>query len=264
MTAAALTIAGSDSGGAGIQADLKSFSARGVYGCSAITAVTAQNTRAVTAIHPIPPEVVRAQIDAVLSDMSVSAIKIGMLGNVETITAVAEAIAGFEGPIVLDPVMIAKSGDALLEDHAVGALISRLAPLVTIITPNIPESARLTEDDEATTDAQRMSQARRLQDMGAKAVLLKGGHAQGRLCVDWLFEGDEGLALQAERINTLNTHGTGCGYAAAIAAEMAKGCLVATAVQTAHGWLHAAIARSDTLAIGQGHGPVHHFHGIWT
>ena len=265
MTAVALTIAGSDSGGgAGIQADLKSFSAHGVYGCSAITAVTAQNTRAVTAIHPIPPEVVRAQIDAVLSDMSVSAIKIGMLGNVETITAVAEAIAGFEGPIVLDPVMIAKSGDALLEDQAVGALIARLAPLATIITPNIPESARLTEDDEAKTDAQRMSQARLLQDMGAKAVLLKGGHAQGRICVDWLFEGDEGLALQAERINTLNTHGTGCSYAAAIAAEMAKGCSIATAVQTAHGWLHTAIARSDTLAIGQGHGPVHHFHGIWT
>jgi hydroxymethylpyrimidine/phosphomethylpyrimidine kinase len=260
----ALTIAGSDSGGgAGIQADLKAFSAFGVYGCSAVTAVTAQNTRDVTAVHAIPPDVISAQINAVLSDIDVNAIKIGMLGMPDVIEAVADAIADFEGPVVLDPVMIAKSGAALLPAEAVSALRERLVPRATLLTPNIPEAAVLLDAAEEVSDAGLKAQGQRLLSFGPQAVLMKGGHGTGQTCTDWLITDRAEIALKAGRIATRNTHGTGCSYSSAIAAGLANGHGVEAAVRAAHGWLHQAIARADELNIGQGHGPVHHFHGMW-
>lgn len=264
-TTAALTIAGSDSGGgAGIQADLKTFSALGVYGTSAITAVTAQNTCAVTAIHAIPPQVVRAQIAAVLSDISVSAIKIGMLGTPEVIAAVAEGTSGFSGKIVLDPVMVAKSGDALLADEAVSALITDLLPQADLLTPNLPEAARLLGCEPARDKAEAAEQGHRLRSLGARAVLMKGGHANGPICEDLLVTGEGTTLFSAPRLSTRNTHGTGCSLSSAIAAELAKGRPLVEAVGTAHRWLHKAIAAADCLEIGAGHGPVHHFHEVWS
>ena len=249
-TAAALTIAGSDSGGgAGIQADLKAFSARGVYGASAITAVTAQNTRAATAIHPLPPGMIRAQIDAVLSDIT---------------RAVAEALQGFTGKVVLDPVMIAKSGDALLSDDAVSALVQLLLPRADLLTPNLPEAARLLGTGEARDAAEAVAQGRSICERGAKAVLMKGGHAHGPDCEDILVTPGSITAFSAPRIATRNTHGTGCTLSSAIAAELAKGKPLDEAVGTAHRWLHGAIVAADRLNIGAGHGPVHHFHEVWS
>ena len=188
MTATALTIAGSDSGGgAGIQADLKTFSALGVFGCSVVTAVTAQNTRAVTAVHPVPTDIVAAQIETVLSDIEVHAIKIGMLGAPDLIDCVAHLLEGFDGPIVLDPVMVAKSGDALLPDNAVEALRTRLMPLASVLTPNVPEAARLLNAPEETGDAALKAQGRALLGAGPGTVLMKGGHAAGPVCTDWLI-----------------------------------------------------------------------------
>lgn len=265
MTATALTIAGSDSGGgAGIQADLKTFSALGVYGCSVITAITAQNTRAVTAVHPIPTDVIAAQIAAVLDDIEVHAIKIGMLGAPELVTCVAEAIADFQGPVVLDPVMVAKSGDALLPDNAVAALTEHLVPRATLLTPNLPEAARLLGEAAAETDARARAQGERLCRLGASAVLMKGGHGTGGTCVDWLVTAEGAQAFSAERIATTNTHGTGCTLSSAIAAGLAQGRSMTEAVERAHGWLHGAIRAADGLEIGHGHGPVHHFHEVWT
>lgn len=258
MVAKALTIAGSDSGGgAGIQADLKSFSAHGVYGTSVITAITAQNTQAVTAIHPIPVDVVDAQIKAVLSDIDIGAIKIGMLGSPSLIEVVANALQGFDGPVVLDPVMVAKSGDTLLADSAIEALKTHLLPRADLITPNLPEAAKL------VGAGAQLDQVDWLLQLGAKAVLLKGGHAQGELCSDWLATKDAAVQFDSRRVATRNTHGTGCSYSAAIAAGLAKGRELRPAVQIAHSWLHSAILRSDELNVGQGHGPVHHFHGMW-
>lgn len=263
-TAIALTIAGSDSGGgAGIQADLKAMSARGVYGASVITAVTAQNTTSVTAVHEIPADIVAAQIDAVLSDLDVKAIKLGMLFSPAIIDVVADRLAGFTGAIVLDPVMIAKSGDALLQEAAVETLMRRLMPLATVVTPNLPEAARMLGAHTAMDLEEMVSQCKALMAFGAKAVLLKGGHSTGQTCTDLLWSDAPPLPLEATRINTRNTHGTGCTYSAAIAAELAKGALLAEAVSTAHGYLHRAIVASDRLSIGAGHGPVHHFHEVW-
>lgn len=256
--AIALTIAGSDSGGgAGIQADLKTFSALGVYGCSVVTAVTAQNTRDVTAVHPIPTDIVAAQIDAVLSDLAVDAIKIGMLGDPALIETVARALQGFSGPVVLDPVMVAKSGVALLEDHAIGALKEHLLPRADLLTPNLPEAAKLVGAGDP------LDQVDRLLALGPKAILTKGGHAEGDICSDWLSTSEESYQLEARRIDTRNTHGTGCSYSSAIAAGLAKGWSLKYATEVAHGWLHQAILRADALNVGSGHGPVHHFHGIW-
>ncbi|MCV6593439.1 MAG: bifunctional hydroxymethylpyrimidine kinase/phosphomethylpyrimidine kinase [Silicimonas sp.] len=256
--AIALTIAGSDSGGgAGIQADLKAFSAMGVYGASVITAVTAQNTCAVTAVHPIPDDVVAAQIDAVLSDIAVDAIKIGMLGAPGLIETVARALDGFKGPVVLDPVMVAKSGDTLLQDSAIGALKTHLLPRADLLTPNLPEAAKLVGEGEV------LDQVDALLALGPKAVLMKGGHAEGDICSDWLSTHDMSLQLEARRVPTRNTHGTGCSYSSAIAAGLAKGWSLEHATQVAHGWLHQAILRADELNVGAGHGPVHHFHGVW-
>lgn len=265
MAHIALTIAGSDSGGgAGIQADLKAFSALGCFGTSVITAVTAQNTQAVTAVHAIPLEVVRAQIDAVLSDMTVGAIKIGMLATPDIIHTVAEAIAGFEGPIVLDPVMIAKSGDALLAEEAVATLRDVLLPRATVLTPNLPEAGCLLEEGAAESDAVMLAQGQALCALGAQAVLMKGGHAEGAECRDHLIGADGSrLVLSAPRRDTKNTHGTGCTLSSAIAAGLAKGLALDTAITQAHDYLQGAILAADDLNIGQGHGPLHHFHRVW-
>lgn len=261
MTAIALTIAGSDSGGgAGIQADLKAFSAMGAYGASVITAITAQNTQAVTAVHAVPVDVVGAQIKAVLDDLDVNAIKIGMLFSPELIQTVADGLTGFDGPVVLDPVMIAKSGDALLQDEAVAALSEILIPRADLITPNLPEAQRLTGvDAESETDAA----AAKLLAMGAKAVLIKGGHGTAPMCVDTLYTGGQTHGFEGRRISTKNTHGTGCTYSSAITAGLATGLELSEAVFEAHSYLYAAIVAADQLDIGSGHGPVHHFHGMW-
>ncbi|SFR19687.1 bifunctional hydroxymethylpyrimidine kinase/phosphomethylpyrimidine kinase [Poseidonocella sedimentorum] len=258
MVAKALTIAGSDSGGgAGIQADLKAFSAMGVYGASVITAVTAQNTRSVTAIHAIPEEVVAAQIAAVLDDIDITAIKIGMLGTPALIVAVAEALARYEGPVVLDPVMVAKSGDRLLADAAIDSLKTHLIGRATLLTPNLPEAEKLVGPGAP------QEQAQRLLALGAGAVLMKGGHAAGTICEDLLVTAAGTQTFAADRIDTQNTHGTGCSYASAIAAGLAQGLALEAAVERAHRWLNTAISRADELGVGRGHGPVHHFHQLW-
>lgn len=261
----ALTIAGSDSGGgAGIQADLKTFSALGVYGTSAITAITAQNTRGVLAIEAISPAMVSTQIAAVLDDIPPQAIKIGMLASSEIVAAVAAEIDGYGGPVVLDPVMVAKSGDALLADEAEAALIERLLPRAHVLTPNLPEAARLLGRDQAQDADETETQGRVLLGLGARAVVMKGGHAVGPTCVDRLVTASGVVALGRPRLNTRNTHGTGCNLSSAIAAELAKGAGVEDAVRRAQAWLHGAIRAADGLGIGGGHGPVHHFHEVWT
>lgn len=264
-TPIALTIAGSDSGGgAGVQADLKAFSANGVFGASAITAVTAQNTTAVRAVHEVPADVVAAQIQAVLSDLSVDAIKIGMLFSPEIIAAVAGELAGCAVPIVLDPVMISKSGDTLLQEASVAIMAVELFPLATLITPNLPEAARLLNQPEAKNQAEMQAQGQALLKLGARAVLMKGGHSRGDICTDILLTREGGIAqLDAPRVLTKNTHGTGCTYSAAIAANLAKGQDLAQAVRCAHDYLQAALQMADRLTIGAGHGPVHHFHAFW-
>ena len=265
-TPIALTIAGSDSGGgAGIQADLKTFSANQVYGASVITAVTAQNTRAVTAVHEIPADVVRAQIDAVLQDLKPQVIKLGMLFSPAIIHTVAKALSGYDGTVILDPVMIAKSGDALLQEEAVETLKSDLLPLVDLLTPNLPEAAILLETGPVQ-DLQGMeNQANALLELGPEAVLMKGGHSTGETCTDLLLTGSmPPLVLSASRVNTRNTHGTGCTYSAAIAAQVALGLPLSDAVTAAHGYLQKAITTAEQLTIGTGHGPVHHFHSLWS
>ncbi|MBK4217360.1 bifunctional hydroxymethylpyrimidine kinase/phosphomethylpyrimidine kinase [Paracoccus caeni] len=259
-----LIIAGSDSGGgAGIQADLKSASARGVYAATAITAITAQNTLGVQAVEMLPTAIVRAQIASVLDDIDADAIKIGMLGSAAITVAVAEALQDYPGPIVLDPVMVAKSGDALLDGDAIRAMRELLLPRATLLTPNLPEAASLLGAAPATTPDEVMEQGQALLSMGPKAVLMKGGHAEGSTCTDWLVTPWNSTGFTAPRIATQNTHGTGCSLSSAIAAELAKGVELLQAVETAHDWLHHAIAQADLLRIGTGHGPVHHFHGIW-
>ena len=260
----ALTIAGSDSGGgAGIQADLKTFSALGVYGASVVTAVTAQNTLGVLAVHPIPADIVAAQLDAVLSDLAVAAIKIGMVADVAVIEAIAACLGKVDVPIVLDPVMVAASGDRLLPAEAVAALKDRLLPLATIITPNVPEAAVLADAPEATDEAGLERQARTLAALGP-AVLVKGGHLDGEESVDVLIgEGGQSHRFASARIATRNTHGTGCTLSSAIAAFLAQGEDLVSAVAHAKTYLAGAIAASDALQIGSGHGPVHHFHELW-
>jgi hydroxymethylpyrimidine/phosphomethylpyrimidine kinase len=261
----ALTIAGSDSGGgAGIQADLKTFSALGVYGASVITALTAQNTREVRAIHDVPAEFVRAQLDTVLDDLRVDAVKIGMLSRPEVIAVVAAVLRErFRGPVVLDPVMVAKSGDRLLRSEAVAALAQDLLPLATVITPNLPEGADLLGIAEPVDEAQCVDMARRLATLGAGAVLLKGGHLQGPDSVDLLVMDDHISRLAAPRHATRNTHGTGCTLSSAIAAFLARGEALGDAVDAAKRYVFDAIGAADTLGVGHGHGPVHHFHASW-
>jgi len=266
MTASiALTIAGSDSsGGAGIQADLKTFSALGVYGASAITALTAQNTQGVSAIHAAPPDFVRAQIDAVFSDLDVRAVKIGMLGNEATVMAVGDALMHWQGaPVVLDPVMVAASGDPLIDESAEFALRSHLLPLADLITPNLPEAARLLGATIPVDEKMMVRQGELLLSLGAKAVLIKGGHGEGPEAVDLLLDGSNIVRLASDRINTRNTHGTGCTLSSAIAANIAKGMTMLDAVRDAKIYLTSALSHADALGIGHGAGPVHHFHDIW-
>jgi hydroxymethylpyrimidine/phosphomethylpyrimidine kinase len=261
----ALTIAGSDSsGGAGIQADLKTFAAFGVYGACVITALTAQNTRGVTGIHQVPADFVAAQIDAVLGDLDVKAVKIGMVAQLATIDAIAAGLARWPpGPVVLDPVMVATSGDRLLATEAVDALRTKLIPRATLVTPNLPEAAALLEEPIASSEAAIADQGRRLLAMGCGAVLIKGGHGQGAQSIDYLFSGRRTVALAAPRIASKNTHGTGCSLSSAIAAGLAKGDELETAVRNAKAWISAAISAADRLGVGHGNGPIHHFHGFY-
>ncbi|MFI3904375.1 bifunctional hydroxymethylpyrimidine kinase/phosphomethylpyrimidine kinase [Ochrobactrum sp. S1502_03] len=260
-----VTIAGSDSsGGAGIQADLKSFSALGVYGASVITAITAQNTLAVTAVHDIPSEIVAAQIDAVFSDLNVASVKIGMVSVPQTILAIAKGLASFSRPVVLDPVMVAKSGDRLLSEAAISTLRDELIPLASVLTPNRPEAACLLDCATARNDDEAEEQGRALLKLGAKAVLMKGGHAEGDVCTDLLIRTDlPTIRLEAPRIDTQNTHGTGCTLSSAVAAGLGKNLVLEQALQEAHSYLQAAIRAANSLQVGSGHGPVHHFHNLW-
>jgi hydroxymethylpyrimidine/phosphomethylpyrimidine kinase len=260
----ALTIAGSDSGGgAGIQADLKTFSALGAYGASVITALTAQNTQGVTGIHDTPAEFITAQIDAVFSDLDVNAVKIGMVSRIDAINAIVAGLTKWKPKhVVLDPVMVATSGDRLLAPDAIDLLRKRLIPCAGIITPNMPEAAALLDLPVATTDAEVEAQGRKLLAFGCPAVLIKGGHGEGAESTDYLVTADKTLRLAAPRTKTKNTHGTGCTLSSAIAANLAKGEALETAVRNAKAYVSAAIAAADRLSVGKGHGPVHHFYAF--
>jgi hydroxymethylpyrimidine/phosphomethylpyrimidine kinase len=260
----ALTIAGSDSSaGAGIQADLKTFAAFGVYGASAITALTAQNTKGVTGIHQVPADFVTAQIDAVFGDLDVKAVKIGMVSQRAVIEAIVAGLARWSPRhIVVDPVMVATSGDRLLAPDAIEALRTKLIPRASLITPNLPEAAALLDEPVASSEIQIESQGKRLLTMGCGAVLIKGGHGKGAESIDYLFREAGVIALAAPRIATKNTHGTGCSLSSAIAAGLAKGDDLETAVRNAKVWISAAIAAADRLDVGHGHGPIHHFHAF--
>ena len=261
----ALTIAGSDSGGgAGIQADLKTFSALGVYGTSVITALTAQNTRTVSGIHNTPSVFVVEQLETVLNDISVDAIKIGMLSSVEIIDAVASVLVNYRHiPVVLDPVMVAKSGDHLLTKNAHQALIEKLFPLAHLLTPNVPEAAILLQCVEAKTSADLEYQATQFESMGCASVLMKGGHLNGKECDDLLYSDGKHYRYTHPRIQTTNSHGTGCTLSSAVAASLALGRDLPDSVSCATDYVHAALLAADDLGVGQGYGPVHHFHALW-
>jgi hydroxymethylpyrimidine/phosphomethylpyrimidine kinase len=258
----ALTIAGSDSGGgAGIQADLKTFSALGVYGMSVLTAITAQNTLGVTAVAEIPVDVITAQIDAVLSDIGADAVKTGMLSSAEIIETVADGIGRHKvASLVVDPVMVATSGDHLLRPDAVETLRSVLLPMATVATPNLPEAEVLLGRSVASVSEMREA-ARALVDLGPQSVIVKGGHLEGD-AVDVFYDGTDMLELSAKWIDTTSTHGTGCTLASAIAANLALGHGLSDSVRNAKAYLTEAIAHA--YPVGQGHGPVHHFYSWWS
>jgi hydroxymethylpyrimidine/phosphomethylpyrimidine kinase len=260
----ALTIAGSDSSaGAGIQADLKTFAALGVYGASVVTALTAQNTKGVLAIYDVPADFVVAQIDAVFSDLDVGAVKIGMMANATVIGAVAAGLDRHRAHnVVLDPVMVASTGADLLRADATDALRA-LISRVDVFTPNLFEVAALLEVTMARDEAEMRAQAQKLLALGAKAVLIKGGHASGLESADLLVDADGSALFSASRIATKNTHGTGCTLSAALAAGLAKGLSLHDAVRQAKAYVTAAIAAADQLDIGFGPGPLHHFHKWW-
>jgi len=260
----AITIAGSDSGGgAGIQADLKTFSALGVYGASVITALTAQNTKGVFAIHAVPADFIATQIDAVFSDLGVRAVKIGMLGDIAGIETVAAGLArhGVRN-VVLDPVMAATSGEALLRPDAIGAL-RKLIARADVLTPNLHEAAALLGMAVARDEDEMRAQAEKLLELGAGAVLIKGGHGGGPDSADLLVEPAGSTRFAARRVKTENTHGTGCTLSSAIAAGLAKGFLLGESVGEAKTYVGAAITAADRLKIGAGRGPLHHFHKWW-
>jgi hydroxymethylpyrimidine/phosphomethylpyrimidine kinase len=270
-----LTIAGSDpSGGAGIQADLKTFSALGCYGASVVTALTAQNTQGVRAFTVVAPEFVAAQIDAVFDDLRIDAVKIGMVATAAVARAIADRLRHYcPSNIVLDPVMVAKSGDRLLQDDAIAAIREHLLPLASVITPNLPEAAVLCGTAAPTTLTEMHDTARALQRLGAAAVLLKGGALTGDDSPDLLLSGTDSperpptgsgaIELPARRIATHNTHGTGCTLSAALAALLTRHPLP-EAARLAKAYLTAALAASERLTVGHGRGPVHHFHALWT
>jgi hydroxymethylpyrimidine/phosphomethylpyrimidine kinase len=266
-TPIALSIAGTDpTAGAGLQADLKTFSALGVYGATVVTALVAQNTTGVQAIQEIPTAFVRAQMDSVFSDLAVAAVKIGMLSQPAVIEAVAGGLEAWAGPpVVLDPVMVAASGDPLIADAAVAVLTRLLFPRAALITPNLFEAARLLAAAPAETEAEMVAQGQALLAFGSGAVLVKGGHAGGADSADVLVRPNVAPAwFRAPRIATRNTHGTGCTLSSAIAAGLAKGLAIDAAVGEAKRFIAAAIAAADRLTIGRGRGPVHHFHAFWS
>jgi len=260
-----LTIAGSDpSGGAGIQADLKTFSAHGTYATSVITALTAQNTCGVTGVHPVPVDFIAAQLDTLLDDVTIDAVKIGMVADREVAATIRERLERRRPRwIVLDPVMVAKSGDLLVDDAGIRAVRDILVPLADLITPNLPEAAVLLGEPGATSaDAMEALQPA-LRQLGASHVLLKGGHLAGERCPDLLISPEGASWLEAERIATDNLHGTGCSLSSAIAARLARGDTLVGAVQHAKVWLSQALHESHRLDVGRGRGPVHHFHAWW-
>lgn len=267
-----VSIAGVDpSGGAGVFADLKTFSALGAYGCGVVAALTAQNTRAVTGVFLPPNDFIRLQIDTLFADVPIAAAKIGMLGNAGVVRTVADGLSGRKLPfLVVDPVMIAKSGDALLSDDAVRMLREALLPLATMITPNLPEAGVLLEQSAPDSRREMRRAAEKLRELlphaGQRWVLLKGGHLPGGDLVDFLHDGDRMIELESRRVDTQNTHGTGCTYSAAITALLPQRADVPGAVSEAHAWLARAIAAAGRLRVAstpQGHGPVHHFHALW-
>ena len=260
-----LTIAGSDpSGGAGIQADLKTFSALGVYGTSVITALTAQSTQGVTGVHVVPTEFVTQQLETLIADVRLDAIKIGMLANAGIVGAVGDFLRRHPHDfVVLDPVMVATSGDRLLDDDAIQA-VRELMPLASLVTPNLAEAAALLDTRPARTLPDMRFQAVALRELGAPRVLIKGGHQdEGAEAVDLLLDVDGETLLRAPRVDTLNTHGTGCTLSSALAALRPQRDSWLEAALDAKSWLTEALAAADVLEIGQGHGPVHHFHEIW-
>jgi len=257
-----LTIAGSDSSaGAGIQADLKTFAALGVYGTCAITAVTAQNTLGVTAVHEVPPEIVAAQVEAVVTDIRPDAVKTGMLAGAAIIEVVAAKVREHGLPnLVVDPVMVAKSGDRLLREDAVAALRELLLPLATVVTPNLPEAEALTGRTIESDDDVRRA-AKEIVAMGARSAVVKGGHRESAEAVDLLYDGNAFREYAAPWVETASTHGTGCTFASAIAACLAQGTPLADAVAEAKAYLTEALRRA--YPIGGGHGPVNHFWRWW-
>lgn len=261
----ALTIAGTDpSGGAGIQADLKTFSALGAYGCSVITALVAQNTRGVQSVYRIEPAFVAAQLDSVLSDVRIDTTKIGMLAETDIVEAVAERLRHYQvRNVVLDTVMLAKSGDPLLSPSAVASLRQHLLPQVSLITPNLPEAAALLDAPHARSEREMHQQGEALLALGCEAVLMKGGHLDDTESPDWLFTRDGAQRFTTVRIATKNSHGTGCTLSAALAALRLRHNGWAETVAEAKTWLTAALAQADTLEVGEGIGPVHHFHHWW-
>jgi len=260
-----VSIAGVDpSGGAGMLADLKTFSALGAYGCGVVAALTAQNTRAVTGIHEVSPEFLRLQIDTLFEDVRIDAVKIGMLASGALIRVVADALRRHRPThVVLDPVMVAKSGDRLLRADAVEALRTELLPLATVVTPNLPEAGDLLGHAVGDSIADMRRAAAALHEFGPRYVLLKGGHATGAQVVDVLHDGRNTLEFSAPRIATRNTHGTGCTLSSAIAALLPQRASVPDAVRDAHLYLQSALRAAGELDVGSGHGPLHHFHQVW-
>jgi hydroxymethylpyrimidine/phosphomethylpyrimidine kinase len=265
-----LTIAGMDpSGGAGILADIKAMSALGAYGCAVVAALTAQNTQTVTDISPINPQFVRAQIDTLFADVDIHAVKLGMLGQTGIIEVVADRLGHFKPVhLVLDPVMVSKSGNLLLEQKAIGALREQLLPLATVITPNLPEAGVLLEMRSVETVREMRRVAERLRNMmthgGHRWVLVKGGHLPGNDTIDVLHDGDKMIELPGHRIPTRNTHGTGCTLSAAMTALLPQLQDIPEITKRAKDYLVQAIAHADALKVGHGHGPVHHFHALWS
>ena len=264
MIANVLSIAGSDpSGGAGIQADLKTFAAMGCYGMAAVTALTAQNTQGVSAVHVPPADFLNAQLDAVFADIRVDAVKIGMLATGEIVRAVAESLARHHAKnIVLDPVLVATSGDSLGAPDVVAALIAHLLPLASVSTPNLPEAARLTGLPLPGSLAQMISAGEKLVALGAKAVLVKGGHLAEPIARDVLVTAAGHRIYEAPRVDTRNTHGTGCTLSSAIAAALAQGDGLEVAVARGKMFLTEALKASGALSVGKGHGPVWHSFGM--
>ena len=262
-----LTIAGSDSGGgAGIQADLKAFSALGCYGMSVITALTAQNTQGVTGIHPVPAEFVRQQMVAVLADIGVDAVKIGMLFSPELIKTIADTLAEFQVEnIVLDPVMVATSGDKLLQDDAIAAIVEHLIPMADILTPNLPEASVLVAGELNSRESLEKA-AEDLASSGCGNILIKGGHLSGQCSDDLLYMAAEKrfIELKGERVTTRNTHGTGCTLSSAIASFIAREYDIEAAIVQAKSYIQGAIKAGADYRIGEGHGPVHHFYQNWS